>query len=389
LRRAIIEPAILAAIAWFLFTKPESAPGPSDSQKKEKVDATAAVTEAKKEVDVVVAAVVESPVTKQSNTAMMKLQQAMARLKKIEEDLQAAELDLQAYPVPEFLKATCKGGVVNIAITGNSGVGKSSWINAIRKLSPKSPGAALTGVTETTTEPQMYKFPGPAGIVRRMANVVGSVIRTVRGTENAEDAGLICIGDRVLLQNCGPELDGQVVEVLDSKGSGGWLVQLEKGEEITVLQRQVTGVLADCVIWDLPGVGTPKFPQATYLQNLGIRHFDMVVMMTASRFTEPELALVAELEKWRVPFFIVRNKVDADIEAELDEQGEAAAEALPREEVEKKTMASIKKYFKTDFGLDNVYCISTRRTKKDAFDFQKLERDMEVVLRRQRGAVDA
>ncbi|XP_053374129.1 interferon-inducible GTPase 5-like [Mercenaria mercenaria] len=42
---------------------------------------------------------------------------------------------------------------------GNSGVGKSSFINAIRGLSPEDEGAAKVGVVETTTEIKAYRHP--------------------------------------------------------------------------------------------------------------------------------------------------------------------------------------------------------------------------------------
>ncbi|CAF0943508.1 unnamed protein product [Rotaria sp. Silwood1] len=45
---------------------------------------------------------------------------------------------------------------LHIAVTGNSGVGKSSFINAIRGVTPNSPDAAKTGVTECTREPQAF-----------------------------------------------------------------------------------------------------------------------------------------------------------------------------------------------------------------------------------------
>ncbi|XP_028404172.1 T-cell-specific guanine nucleotide triphosphate-binding protein 1-like [Dendronephthya gigantea] len=52
-----------------------------------------------------------------------------------------------------------KDVVINIAITGNSGAGKSSFINAIRGLGNDDEGAAETGPTETTTDPTKYPHP--------------------------------------------------------------------------------------------------------------------------------------------------------------------------------------------------------------------------------------
>ncbi|XP_031417456.1 interferon-inducible GTPase 5-like [Clupea harengus] len=48
---------------------------------------------------------------------------------------------------------------LNIAVTGESGSGKSSFVNAFRGLQDTDEGAAETGVTETTMEPTMYPHP--------------------------------------------------------------------------------------------------------------------------------------------------------------------------------------------------------------------------------------
>ncbi|XP_012596352.2 interferon-inducible GTPase 1-like [Microcebus murinus] len=48
---------------------------------------------------------------------------------------------------------------LNIAVTGESGAGKSSFINALRELGPEDEGAAPTGVVETTMERIPYKHP--------------------------------------------------------------------------------------------------------------------------------------------------------------------------------------------------------------------------------------
>ncbi|XP_062382978.1 interferon-inducible GTPase 5-like [Sardina pilchardus] len=49
--------------------------------------------------------------------------------------------------------------VLNIAITGESGVGKSSFVNAIRGVKDTDDGAAPTGVTQTTIKPTAYPHP--------------------------------------------------------------------------------------------------------------------------------------------------------------------------------------------------------------------------------------
>lgn len=49
---------------------------------------------------------------------------------------------------------------LNIAVTGKTGSGKSSFINAFRGVSESDAAAAPTGVTETTMIPNMYEHPG-------------------------------------------------------------------------------------------------------------------------------------------------------------------------------------------------------------------------------------
>ncbi|KAL2078337.1 hypothetical protein ACEWY4_026022 [Coilia grayii] len=49
--------------------------------------------------------------------------------------------------------------VLNIAVTGETGAGKSSFVNAIRGVKVGEEGSAPTGVTECTMEVTMYPHP--------------------------------------------------------------------------------------------------------------------------------------------------------------------------------------------------------------------------------------
>ncbi|XP_052786128.1 T-cell-specific guanine nucleotide triphosphate-binding protein 2-like [Mya arenaria] len=48
---------------------------------------------------------------------------------------------------------------MGFAVTGNSGVGKSSFINAFLGLKPNAPGAAAVGLTETTINVKAFPHP--------------------------------------------------------------------------------------------------------------------------------------------------------------------------------------------------------------------------------------
>jgi len=390
-RRGLIEPAVLGAVAFIaVLSRPRTAPGPTERmvarEERARREALAAREMAKKVAEE------SSGNIEEVDMAQERLEQALEQLASVKAELRAAEEDLRRYPVPEYLWEECGKGTVMIAVTGGSGVGKSSWINSIRRLRPRDMGAAATGVVETTKEPQMFRFPTVGGAVRRAFNRMGRALSRV--AEEEDDPDPIRIGDRLLLRAV-QGLEGLQAEVIAETGPDQWAVKLNDGNVIEVKRHQVTGVLVDCVIWDLPGVGTPNFPQATYLREMGIRHFDMVAVMTASRFTEAELMLVDELKYWKVPYFLIRNKVDADVQSEVEREEESfdggSGSDLTNEEllrIEDNTIEKIKHDFESEYSLENVYCISTKRKLLNQYDFQRLELDMEGAMKRQRSLED-
>ncbi|XP_044847445.1 interferon-inducible GTPase 5-like [Mauremys mutica] len=120
---------------------------------------------------------------------------------------------------------------LNIAITGNSGSGKSSFINAIRSLNDDDRGAAETGVTETTKDPTPYPHP----------------------------------------------------------------------------------IHPNVIVWDLPGIGTRKYPAETYLTDVKARRYDFFIIIAAVRFTEADTKLAKEINSMEKKFYFVRTKVDMDL----------------------------------------------------------------------------
>ena len=67
------------------------------------------------------------------------------------------------------------------------------------------------------------------------------------------------------------------------------------------------------LIWDLPGGGTKKFPQETYIRTMGLRYFDCVLLVSAERFLEVEANIMKNLTHFKVPHYPIRNKVDMAI----------------------------------------------------------------------------
>ncbi|XP_052011912.1 interferon-inducible GTPase 1-like [Apodemus sylvaticus] len=82
-----------------------------------------------------------------------------------EENIRSIELRLKkgdiqgANSVISDILKNIDNAPINIAVTGESGAGKSSLINTLREIEHEEEGAAKVGVTETTTEAVSYKHP--------------------------------------------------------------------------------------------------------------------------------------------------------------------------------------------------------------------------------------
>ncbi|XP_035530189.1 interferon-inducible GTPase 5-like [Morone saxatilis] len=86
-------------------------------------------------------------------------------------------------------------------------------------------------------------------------------------------------------------------------------------------------------LWDLPGVGTTKFPADKYLELVGFEKFDFFIIISDTRFRENDVKLAQEIQKMGKKFYFVRSKIDNDLRAE---------ERSQREFDEKKMIAQIR-----------------------------------------------
>jgi len=365
----------------FLFnSRPCHAPGPTEEDRSREQQAMQAVEHARDMERRALAAEQAVDIVTQAR------EEAERNLEVAQERIRSAEEDQRQYPIPPYLRSACESGQVNIAITGHSGVGKSSFINTLRRMRKNDPGYARVGVNETTMEPTMFAFPKSIGIMRRISAHV--LERFQRGESPDPTEGGVQVGDRITAQlPDDPEHDGRPSEVIRLEGNAVE-VRYEDGVTKTVPRSAVRGIFADAKIWDLPGAGTPRFPQGTYVKDMGLRYFDMVVLITAERFTEAERLLKDELDHWNVPYFLVRSKADVSVTSMIDEEADCQEEELSAEqkqEIKRKTVEDIKAHFAEAYGMDLVYVLSTQPKFRDDYDFQQLERDMVFALMTVRG----
>ncbi|KAK2903021.1 hypothetical protein QQF64_010095 [Cirrhinus molitorella] len=178
---------------------------------------------------------------------------------------------------------------LNIAITGMTGAGKSSFVNALRGLPNDDKNAAPTGTTETTMKPDMYQHP-------YMPNVK---------------------------------------------------------------------------IWDLPGIGSPKFRAKKYLKDVNFHTYDFFLIVTSERFKENDIELATAIKKSKKLFYFVRTKIDNDIRAEANKKN--FDERMLLETVREDCKANLLKV-----GIPKIFLVSSFQLEK--YDFPKLINTLEEEL---------
>ncbi|XP_041668932.1 interferon-inducible GTPase 5-like [Cheilinus undulatus] len=153
--------------------------------------------------------------------------------KSIKEALIKNDRNLAVAKINEYFDRQ-KNIPLDIAITGESGAGKSTFVNAFRGIDNRDERAAPTGATETTMEITPYPHP-------KYPNVK---------------------------------------------------------------------------FWDLPGIGTTKFPADQYIKYVGFERFDFFIIVSCDRFRENDVRLAKEIQRMEKKFYFVRSKIDNNVRDE-------------------------------------------------------------------------
>ncbi|KAI4871212.1 hypothetical protein NFI96_003477 [Prochilodus magdalenae] len=178
---------------------------------------------------------------------------------------------------------------LNVAITGMTGAGKSTFINALRGLNDEEEESSPTGVTETTMVPTMFPHPS-------MPNVK---------------------------------------------------------------------------IWDLPGIGTPKFKAKQYLKDVKFDTYDFFIILSSDRFKENDMMLAEEIKRKKKTFYFVRSKIDNDIRSEQKKKKFSEQQVLSK--IKDDCTRNLKK-----LGNPKVFLVSSHELEK--YDFQALMNHLEGDL---------
>jgi GTPase Era involved in 16S rRNA processing len=122
------------------------------------------------------------------------------------------------------------------------------------------------------------------------------------------------------------------------------------------------------IFWDLPGIGTPKYPDMkTFRDNVSIKEYDTFLIISATRFTENDRLLAMEVKSMEKSFFFIHTKIDQDLESAKDDSDYVDDETTLKT-IKKKNVEKLQ-----DFNVDKdtIFLISSRKRTK--YDFERLK----------------
>ncbi|XP_075047295.1 interferon-gamma-inducible GTPase 10-like [Mixophyes fleayi] len=185
---------------------------------------------------------------------------------------------------------------LNVAITGESGSGKSTFINVIRGLiTDEEEDAAITGVVETTMEPTPFSH----------------------------------------------------------------------------LQYK------NVKFWDLPGIGTPNFKAADYLEEVKFSQYDFFIIIASERFKENHIQLAQAIHSMNKKFYFIRSKVDVDLQSSRKRRNRSFNEENILQQIRKKCTKSL---CDGEVGEPHVFVLSLMDLHK--YDFNRMQNTLEEELPR-------
>ncbi|KAF8813329.1 hypothetical protein BYT27DRAFT_7084483 [Phlegmacium glaucopus] len=76
------------------------------------------------------------------------------------------------------------------------------------------------------------------------------------------------------------------------------------------------------LVWfDCPGAGTLEIPGWQYFNEQGLFIFDVIVLVYDTRFTQIDVSIIKNCERFKIPLFIIRSKADVHIRNIIQDLG--------------------------------------------------------------------
>lgn len=135
--------------------------------------------------------------------------------------------------------------------------------------------------------------------------------------------------------------------------------------ETTMGIKEYTGKIKNVVFFDLPGVGSPKFPRETYAETVDLERFDFIILIACYRFTENDIWLSKTMKEKGIKFCFVRTHLEEDIDNDKNSRPETHDRQKVIDVIRKDCTENLKDVAPVDIYLIDSYAC-------DQFDFDKL-----------------
>ncbi|XP_046843658.1 uncharacterized protein LOC124437776 [Xenia sp. Carnegie-2017] len=141
-------------------------------------------------------------------------------------------------------------------------------------------------------------------------------------------------------------------------------------ESTSVYNKYVHPKNENIIFWDLPGIGTPSYPNLQkYCKKVGdLEKYDAFFILCNTRFTKHDKELAEKVSsEFNKPFFFIRTNVNCDVKNTKEDKGENVDEDSVLERMKKDCLENLKGL--TD-DKNDIYLIDNNAPCK--YDFQRL-----------------
>lgn len=128
-------------------------------------------------------------------------------------------------------------------------------------------------------------------------------------------------------------------------------------------------------VWDLPGIGTPNFEAASYLQSVEFSRYDFFIILSSERFKQNDILLANEIQAMDKKFYFVRSKVDSDLHASKIRRKKTYNEENILNEIRDNCIQSLK-----DGGIQNPQVFLLSCLELEMYDFLEMQDTLEKEL---------
>ncbi|KAH9917598.1 uncharacterized protein B0H18DRAFT_938339 [Fomitopsis serialis] len=150
------------------------------------------------------------------------------------------------------------------------------------------------------------------------------------------------------------------------------------------------------VWYDVPGAGTQNTPDWVYFVEQGLYIFDSIVVVYGDRFTEIDIAILKNCDRWRIPAYVVRSKAGQNIqnvmnelvESESDDEDEDTIKDTRKDVHDNLEQAGLPQQRVYIVDQDILVPVVNGKTHPDTIDEADLYRDLLAEASRRRIVAD-